>query len=179
MRMVNMVPALANQSLLSGVKFAESGYVSVCNGSEVNIYDGHTATITVSDAVVMKGWRCLRTKLWRIPLISQVTDLNKHTILLNGPTGRESINYLYTVPTSAEVLDHIERFNTNHATGKKKSKTCTSSQTGPRGLIPPCSRRSPNQSNVAQEHLKRELPHLAADHCEKCKQALPRVRGNP
>ena len=31
-RTVNMVPALANQSLLSGVKLAESGYVSIYDG---------------------------------------------------------------------------------------------------------------------------------------------------
>ena len=36
-RTVNMVPVLANQSLLSGGKFAEAGYVSVCDGDEVNI----------------------------------------------------------------------------------------------------------------------------------------------
>ena len=43
-----MVPLLSNQSLLSGEKFIEAGYVSVCNGGEVNICDGHTAKITVS-----------------------------------------------------------------------------------------------------------------------------------
>ena len=31
-RTVNMVPDLANQSLLSGGKFAESGFISVCVG---------------------------------------------------------------------------------------------------------------------------------------------------
>ena len=81
-----MVPALANQSLLSGGKFAEAGYVSVCNGDEVKIYYGQTATIIVSEDVVLKGWWCTRTKLWRIPLQEQVTDLNIHTLLLNGPT---------------------------------------------------------------------------------------------
>ena len=39
---VNMVPELANKSFLSGGKFSEAGYVSVCNGDEVKIYDGHT-----------------------------------------------------------------------------------------------------------------------------------------
>ena len=34
---VNMVPALENQYLLSRGKFAEAGYVSVCDGEEVNI----------------------------------------------------------------------------------------------------------------------------------------------
>ena len=51
---VNMVPALANQSLLSGGKFVEAGYVSVCDGDEVNIYDGQTEKITVSEDAVLK-----------------------------------------------------------------------------------------------------------------------------
>ena len=33
-RTVDMVPALANQSLLSGGKFAEAGYISICDGNE-------------------------------------------------------------------------------------------------------------------------------------------------
>ena len=110
-----MVPELANQSLLSGVKFAEVEYVSVCDGDEVNISDGGTATIIVSEDAVLKGWRCPRTKLWRIPLQAQVTDLNMHTFLLNAPTGRESLNSLYTVPTTASVLTHIDALNSNQA----------------------------------------------------------------
>ena len=69
-RTVNMVLALANQSLLIGGKFSEGGYVSVFDGDEVNIYDGRTATITVPKEEVLKGWRCSRTKLFRIPLRS-------------------------------------------------------------------------------------------------------------
>ena len=52
---VDMVPALANQSLLSGGKFAEAGYVSICDGNEVNIFDGRTAKMEVSEAAVLKG----------------------------------------------------------------------------------------------------------------------------
>ena len=47
---------MANQLLLVGGKFVVSGYVSVCDGYKVNIYDGHTAKITVSDKAVIKGW---------------------------------------------------------------------------------------------------------------------------
>ena len=65
---VNIVPALANQSLLSGIKFVDSGYVSVCDEEEVNIYDGHTAKIIVSEKYVLAGWWCPQTRLWRIPL---------------------------------------------------------------------------------------------------------------
>ena len=115
---INTVPALANHSLLSGVKLAEDGYLSVCNGDDVNIYGGRTATITVSEYAVLKGWRCPCTKLWRIPLQAHVTDLSIHTILLNSLSGQESLNSLYTVPTSASVLAHIESFNSEHAAGE-------------------------------------------------------------
>ena len=40
-RILNMVPALSNQSLLSRGKFAEVGYVPVCDVDEVKIYNGN------------------------------------------------------------------------------------------------------------------------------------------
>ena len=37
---VDIVPALKGNSLLSGGKFDKAGYISICDGKEVNIYDG-------------------------------------------------------------------------------------------------------------------------------------------
>ena len=65
---INMVLTLANQSLLSGGKKSEAGYVFVCDGDEVNIYDGQTAKITVSKKAALKGWRCPCTRLWQITI---------------------------------------------------------------------------------------------------------------
>ena len=45
---VDMVPALADLSLLSGNKFTKAGYISIWDGEEVNIYDGRTVKIVVS-----------------------------------------------------------------------------------------------------------------------------------
>ena len=56
-RTVNMVPTLANHSLLSRGNFSEAGYVSVCDGGDVKIYDLRNATITVSEDAVLKGLR--------------------------------------------------------------------------------------------------------------------------
>ena len=98
---VNIVPTSDNQYLLRRVKFAESGYVSICDGDEVKIYDGRTAKIIVSEDTVLKGWRFPHTKLWRIPLRFKAMELHMHTNLLNGPKGSASLNSLYTVPTSA------------------------------------------------------------------------------
>ena len=53
---VDMVPALSGQSLLSGATFAEAGYISVCDGNKVNLYDSQTARIIVSEEAVLKGW---------------------------------------------------------------------------------------------------------------------------
>ena len=93
-----MVPTLANQSLLSGSKFADAGYISICNDKEVNIYDGRTYRILVSERSVLKGWKCPHTKLWSVPLKPCLTNLNTHTLLLDGPTGTESLNSLYSFP---------------------------------------------------------------------------------
>ena len=43
----------------------------------------------------------------RVPLHPNFTNLNKDTLLLNGPTGIESLNSAYTVPSSERALGHI------------------------------------------------------------------------
>ena len=50
---VDMVPSLTNNSLLSRGKFAQAGYVSVCDDKEVNLYNARTVKITVSDDAVL------------------------------------------------------------------------------------------------------------------------------
>ena len=82
----------------------------MCDGGEVNIYNDHTARIKVSEKAFLNGWQYPRTILWKIPLQYQVTNLNLHTLFLNGTTGQESLNSLYIVPSSAAVLEHIDLF---------------------------------------------------------------------
>ena len=48
--------------------------------------------------------------MWIIPLKAQVTDLNRHTLILDIPNGTESLNPLYVVPTCARMLKHIDIF---------------------------------------------------------------------
>ena len=101
-RTINMVPSLCGASLLSTSKLAEAGYVTVYDGDEVNVNDGRTETIKVSEAAVLQGWRCPRARLWRIPLTRNVKNININTLLLNSPDGRDTLNALYSVtPISA------------------------------------------------------------------------------
>ena len=107
---VDMVPELADNSLLSWGKFADAGYVSICNRSEVNVYNKRTVKITVSEEAVLKGFRCPTTGMWRIPLQNKITNINTQTLLFGGPTGLESKNPTYNVPNTAAMLDQINMF---------------------------------------------------------------------
>ena len=53
--------------------------------------------------------------MWWIPLQSHVINLNLHTLLINGATVQESINSLYTNPSSVTVLENIDLTNNNQA----------------------------------------------------------------
>ena len=54
---VEMVPDLVEDSLISGPKFAEAGYVTLLTPKELLIFDGKDLKITVSREAVLRGWR--------------------------------------------------------------------------------------------------------------------------
>ena len=62
------VPGLAFNSLLSTSKLADANYVTVFTKDEVRVFDTEVVPFNVKGEVVMKGWRCPETKLWRILL---------------------------------------------------------------------------------------------------------------
>ena len=37
-------------------KFAKAGYVSICDGEEVNTCDGFTVKIVMTKVIVLRGW---------------------------------------------------------------------------------------------------------------------------
>ena len=86
-RTVDMVPTLFDHSLLRGNKFAQTSYVTICDNQEVNIYDGRTEKIIVSEKAVLKGWFCPKSRMWRIPLQPHISNKNTDILVLNGPTG--------------------------------------------------------------------------------------------
>ena len=84
----DMVTNLRGSLILSTIKLADTNYGMICNGKEVNVYNGRTTKSTVSGRAVLQGWRCPRTKLWRIPLKEHVTNLNTNTLLLDSLNGQ-------------------------------------------------------------------------------------------
>ncbi len=96
-RSVNIVPALVENSLLSTNKFVEAGYTVIYYAKEVIFYDACTTKIVVFEAAILKGWRCPRAKLWRVPITKVVTNKNMDTLLFDHPQGHDSINAMYQV----------------------------------------------------------------------------------
>ncbi len=84
-RIVNIVPSLVGNSLLSTVKMVQAGYTAIYNNSEVNFYDSTMAKIRVSKAAVLTGYVCPQTQLWQVPLVITVRNKNTDTLLLDHP----------------------------------------------------------------------------------------------
>ena len=103
-RTVDMVPSLTKNSVLSGGKFAQAGYVSVCDNKEVNLYDVRAVKITVYEETVLKGCRCPSEKLWLILLVKcATTKKNTQNLLLNKTSQPQSGRYV--VPTTAKIRE--------------------------------------------------------------------------
>jgi hypothetical protein len=104
---VNIVPALVKNSLLSTNKFAKAGYTVIYDKDEINFYDARTTKITVSKEAIRTGWRCPHQKMWRVPLVPIVTNLNSDTLLLDHPLGLDSLNAMYAVSSSTVAHNHV------------------------------------------------------------------------
>ncbi len=83
----NIVPTLANNSLISTNKFVDAGYTIVYDDKQVNSYEKAITKISMLEDVVLQGWQCPRKKLWRVQLVPNVWNLNTDTILLDHPLG--------------------------------------------------------------------------------------------
>ena len=126
-RTVDMVPALADQYLLSGNKFPQACYFTICDNQEVNIYDGRTEKIIVSEEAVLKGYFCPKSRMWHIPLQPHISNNNTDTLLLNRLTGTESLSTTYTVTNSACILQHIQTNCDDRPAPDKAIKMCMNS----------------------------------------------------
>jgi hypothetical protein len=99
-RDVNIVPSLVENSLLSS-------YTAIYDKNKVNFYDTKTTNVTVSAEAALKGWRCPHTNPWHVPLFPIVTNLNTNTLILDHPSGQNSLNSMYTLKTNQISCEHV------------------------------------------------------------------------
>jgi hypothetical protein len=104
----NIVPTLANNSLISTSKFVDAGYTLVCNNKEVNYYEKATTKVIVLEDAVLRSWRCPRNKLWCVPLVPDVWNLNTDRILLNHPLGHLGLHTMYEVANTTLTCQNID-----------------------------------------------------------------------
>jgi hypothetical protein len=104
---VNIVPALVENSLLSTNKFAKTGYTVIYDKDEVNFYNTRTTKITVLEEAILTGWQCPHQKMWHVPLVPMVTNLNTDTLLLDHSSGLDSLNSMYAVSSSTVACNHM------------------------------------------------------------------------
>jgi hypothetical protein len=100
---MNVVPGM-HTSLISGCKFADADYVTVLDKNELNIYDGRTTTITISEKAVLKGYRDKQSGLWRIPLKENVANENTDTLLIQRPMPNEAISHVFELPSTEKTI---------------------------------------------------------------------------
>jgi hypothetical protein len=92
---------------MSTSKFVDAGYTVVYDDKEVNYYEKATTKIIVSEEAVLRGWRCPRDKLWRVPLTPDVRNQKTDTIVLDHPLGHASLNSMYEVASTTITRQHI------------------------------------------------------------------------
>ena len=79
----DIVPELALNSLLSTSKLADANYITIFTKDEVQVFDAETTKFNIEGNAIMQGWRCPETRLWRVPLCSDWSNINTDTTLLS------------------------------------------------------------------------------------------------
>jgi hypothetical protein len=108
-RDIHITPGIKETSLISTVKFAKAGYITVIDCNKVNIYDQRDTVITVSWAAILHGWHEPGTNdLWRIPLVPIVRNINIDTLLVKQPPSE----YLPDRPPPYEAIHNVYKLKT-------------------------------------------------------------------
>ena len=145
---MNIVPGV-HTTLISGCKMADADYVTILDKNELNVYDGRTTIIKVSEKAVLKGYRCKQSGLWRIPLKANVVNENTDTLLIQRPLPEEAIAHVFELPST------------------EKNNSILS-----------CCSRFPNEGNVVGGCPGRKLQYVARANCQGHHQVLPGDRRN-
>jgi hypothetical protein len=65
-------------------KLADANYITIfTKDHEIQVFDGELSKVNIKGEAVMKGWRCLNTKQWRVPIKPTWSNPNTDTTLLS------------------------------------------------------------------------------------------------
>ena len=104
------IPSI-RQTLVSGSKVADAGYVTVFDPDEVNVYEAEDVTIKADAQPVLTGWRDEASGLWRVPLKAQVDNINTDTVLLPEAESQRIMNEIaanvHDLPSTERVIRYL------------------------------------------------------------------------
>ena len=103
---MNVTPGV-NTSLISVFKMAYEGYVTVFDENECNIYDGKKVKIVISEKVVLKGYKCKNSGLWRIPIKDTILNKYMDKIIIDRPNPGESISHIFELPSTENTIKYM------------------------------------------------------------------------
>jgi hypothetical protein len=106
-RSANIVPTLANNSFISTSKFVDAGYTVLYNNKEFNYYKKAITKISMLEDAVLQGWRCPSDRLWHVPLVPNIQNLNTDTTLLDHPLCHSSLHTMDKVDNTTLTCQNI------------------------------------------------------------------------
>jgi hypothetical protein len=105
---LHITPGVTKNSLLSTSKFTNANYITIFDKEAVNIYDANETTITITRGVILRGFKCPMTGMWRIPLVDLVRNNNTDTVIVNCPP----LEFLPARPPPADTIHNVYEFKT-------------------------------------------------------------------
>ena len=69
-------------SLIGMSTLQTHSYIPIFEADKMSVYDGQITTITVSSKSVMEGWYVPKEKLWRIPLVKNISNIEHQLVVV-------------------------------------------------------------------------------------------------
>ena len=104
-RIVDIIPRLKQNFLLSISNFVEANYQTVFTPDEVQIFNGKKASITSSTKPILQGWKDKQLELWWLPIIPRPSkEPNTHQEKYAEGDHPKAANNVYKLPNSKQII---------------------------------------------------------------------------
>jgi hypothetical protein len=139
----------------------------IYDNKEVNYYEKATTKIIMLEDAVLQGWQCPCDKLWHVPLVPNVQNLNTDTILLDHPLGHLSLHTMYEVANTTLTCQNIDAISLLAHHREYIYNIYELPSLEPTICYLHAAAGFPQKINMDQSRLMRQLQHLAPHQRKK------------
>ena len=101
---MDLVPGV-HHTLLNRVKFVDADYVTVLDKDGINIYDGKTTKIIISEKAVLSGYHT-EDGLCRNSLKRDLQNVNTNILLIQLPLSNKAISYVFELTFTEKTVSY-------------------------------------------------------------------------